>query len=107
MYNVLYVALFIRSSVSILPGNRCLKSTVGIPNTKHARAAISIGGGAGLLGRAHLLKLDQQQDVVDAFDDAADEQRPAKARKRQQVARDDRARRPGEGFRNRRDTRGG
>src|SRR5437667_973681 len=52
-----------------------------------------------LLRRAHLLKFDQQQDVVHALHDTADQQRPAEARQGQQVAGNQRAGRPGEGFR--------
>ena len=47
-----------------------------------------IGGRAGFLRRTHFLKFDQQQDVVNALDDAADKQRPAKGGEREQIARD-------------------
>ena len=48
------------------PGHR---AAVGPPS---CRLQWSIRQRPIFLGRAHLLKLDQQQDVVDAFDDAAD-----------------------------------
>src|SRR5215469_14551101 len=57
----------------------------------------------GLLGRPHFLELDQQQNVIDAFDDAADQQRPAEGGKGEQVARNHRSRRPGERLWNRGD----
>ena len=42
--------------------------------------------GSGLFGRSHLLKLDQQQDVINRLDGPADDERPAEARERQQIA---------------------
>src|SRR5438477_494470 len=39
---------------------------------RHEGFQSSIPRRGGLLGRAHLLKLDQQQNVVDALDNAAD-----------------------------------
>src|SRR5262249_27121136 len=51
--------------------------------------------------------LDQQKDVIDALDDAADQQWPAEGGKGQQVARNHGTRGPSKGLRDGGNTRGG
>src|SRR5215471_8896846 len=65
------------------PRSRSLIAALGRGQASCRRTSCGPRFPALLLRRAHLLEFDEQEDVVDALDDATDQKRPAECRQGQ------------------------